>query len=103
MPNTSDVDRIMLACGYTARWYQCKGTVKVSHPYPFSADGSREWNRADMGQLPQGVEHLYESNDQVEVMAEYLPLEEYKKYRHKVMDDQFHTKLNLPSGIGLAA
>jgi hypothetical protein len=54
-------------------------------------------------QLPQGVEHLYESNDLVEVMAEYLPLDQYKQYRHKIMNDQFHTKLILPGKVGVAA
>lgn len=32
MPNGSDKDRIMLACGYAARWYKCAGTVKVYDP-----------------------------------------------------------------------
>jgi hypothetical protein len=36
-------------------------------------------------------------------MAEYLPLDQYKQYRHKIMNDQFHTKLILPGRMGVAA
>ncbi|ORY24566.1 hypothetical protein BCR39DRAFT_546491 [Naematelia encephala] len=78
MPNSTHADRIMLACGYTARWYQCEGTVK----------------------LPIGTEHLYQSSDLVEVMSEFLPLEEYLNMRNVITPNQFQTRLHLDDGCG---
>ena len=43
---------------------------------------------------------MYPSSDLVEVMSEYLPLEEYEKVRHVITPDQFQTRLKLPDGCG---
>lgn len=36
----------------------------------------------------------------MEVMSEYLPMEEYEKVRHVITSDQFQTRLKLPDGCG---
>ncbi|KAK8864112.1 hypothetical protein IAR55_001358 [Kwoniella newhampshirensis] len=77
MPNKSDEDRIMLACGYTARWYNCVGRVT----------------------LPKGVEHLYESTPEVEVMADFVPLEDFLAVRHKIDRLYNRTGLDVPGGL----
>ena len=81
MPNKSNEDRIMLACGYTPRWYHSGGKVR----------------------LPQGVEQYYPSSDLVEVKAEFVPMEEWLQQRHTIPDGQFDTELHLPDNMGRLA
>ena len=95
MPNLSDHDRIMLACGYTARWFHCRGTVKASPGPPPNCSRCKL-----IVQLPYGVEHLYESTDQVEVMSKFMPLEEYLTHRNDIANDFSQTKLVLPDSLG---